>query len=200
MITKRINARRTVEVWLNEVIATAKAEKAEITQDKLETLREPLMYMTASSEAADPEEMEKILTGRYEEKVVKYLQKNWSLVGLKGSEKTCPEATARIAISGLSKVAGEFSDGSAKGIISLTERAAMYASSFDEIPEASEEAVSILLREALGLPGDAAHAGLITDNAVLRNALDGLSQLGVAVQPDAYPVNEDAHEVIGMSL
>ena len=211
MITKRMNNREAVYMWLAEIAKMANSENAQFTKDHVEKIAEPIFSNLASSNAADPVKMKDLLeSGRYPTKAVKYLEKNWfiniGIPDMPGTEASkaafdgrCQEAAVQ-ALRIMTREMGPVSDITGKGISDSIE-----AISQDHFitKEAFEKDMGhgapILLREMLGLPGDTDVCEMVTDPAVLENAGRALQALGIEVEPEAFRDlrGEDISEEIG---
>lgn len=196
MITERMSPRRTVYLWLDglrRVSASAKPV-SDLIEDRVVELSEPILAMTASSPAADPEKMLALLrSDRYASSAQRYLMNNWILnLGLPDSADPASRqahlaACAAGAQEALARLAGESIPGkaTAAGISDMMDRIAAELRSPDNPGhERHGEGTGILLREVIGLPGDADVCLMVTDPAVLRNAVAALRQLGVALGDD----------------
>lgn len=198
MITERMNNRQIVYLWLAEMSKTAHSEKAEFTQNKIEEMAEPIFSNLASSNAADPARMKDLLeSGRYPKKAVEYLTKNWfiniGIPDIPGTEASkaafdgrCQQAAVR-ALRILTAEMGPVSEITGKAISdSIEEISKRHFVTKEGFAKDFGHGAPILLREMLGLPGDADVCEMMTDKAVLENAAHALEALGVTVEPDAY--------------
>lgn len=200
MITQRTNLRMNVHQWLMEIARTAKAENAEHTLEKIQEIASPILAMTAASEAADPVKMQGFLRQEtFPERAERYIQRNAGLaVGLPpigndvslaakvGYEDSCRDY-ARAALVTLRGLRIEAGDITGKGLSDKIEAtSATMPKTFPNAVEGPDSDLSTLLREVVGLPGDACICELITDPAVLANAGHALRQLGAEVAPEAF--------------
>lgn len=198
MITKRMNNREAVYMWLAEIAKMANSENAQFTKDHVEKIAEPIFSNLTSSNAADPAKMKELLdSGRYPTKAVKYLEKNWFInIGIPDMPGTpashalfngrCQEAAVQ-ALRIMTEEMGPVSEITGKAISdSIEEISKRHFVTTEGFAKDFGHGAPILLREMLGLPGDADVCEMVTDKAVLENAAHALEALGVMVEPDAY--------------
>lgn len=201
MITRRTTPRTTVHLWLAQLARTATSENAEHTLEKLRETAEPILAMTASSEAAPAADMNTLLdSGRYIKVARRYLKDNWvMLTGLK-SDPFAPgeEAMTQAATEAVSKLIEAVEIEGCENIplvSAICDRIAEDLASMDKSGRGLHgEGTGILLREILGLPGDAYVANLITDEAVAKNMREALTQLQNA--PEFAPAREISPEIV----
>lgn len=153
--------------------------------------------MTAASEAADPELM-KALLGKdsFKVRAVRYMDKN-AFVGLglppvaglaaKISFADLSLNFAEAAIATLEGLRLEAGDLTGKRLSEmLDEASARMPKDYPNSVEGTDDDLATLLREVVGLPGDAYVCEMITDPAVLANAGHALRRLGAEVAPEAF--------------
>lgn len=194
MIADRTNPRTHVFLWLCQIRRVAEGEKAEYTADKVRELSEPILAMTASSEAADPKSMSALVERPdFPKKAAAYLAKNWFLnIGIPDSvaateafEERCRNG-AEAALAALRAQPGSVTEMTGKAVSDRIE--ALADDQFRTgvgFAAGQGHGTPVLLREALGLPGDHAACVAETRSEVLMNAARALTALGVRVEPEA---------------
>ncbi|MEP3666047.1 MAG: hypothetical protein ABJN42_04845 [Roseibium sp.] len=194
MITERMNPRLTMLNWLQGLKRAAQSGPDEYLEDKILEMSEPMMAMTASSEAADPIKMRALLErDDFSATARKYLIKNWPLnIGLREGSSELDKARydekilkgVNQALAGIWFETGPVTEASGKALSDRIDAVAEKLTEDDR--DLHGEGTGILLREVIGLPGDAYVCALIQDEDVLENALLGLRQLGVQIEPSAF--------------
>lgn len=180
MITERMNPRRTVAIWLQQMTRSANSEKANYTRDMLVEFSEPILSMTAAAEAALPVKMKMLLeSGTYPRKAIKYFEDNLILnTGLRELDDAGKpinwdfEGTdvARQALTALVERTSDEGYGDPLKVSRICDEIAMELSQKDNpMHKMHGEGTGILLREILGLPGDASFAETLTDERVIDN-------------------------------
>lgn len=196
MITERMNPRLTVFNWLGTLHRKAVGEKAEHTAEEILELAEPMLSMTAASEAADPEKMRALVEGdRYPAIAQKYLEKNWVLItGMppRGEfEKKAYQAVvsnaAREATRRLTDHVTASRPDSLEKIVAITEQVGKVLSGIPGAESAMHgDGTAILLREAIGLPGDEGVALMVRDDQVVLNAALAIRKLGATIDLEPF--------------
>lgn len=191
MITERMNPRQTMLVWLGNLHRKAVGEKAEHTAEEIESLAEPMLSMTASSEAADPSKMRSLIEGgRYPATAQRYLERNWALItGLPPREpsenerhKVAVGNAASEAIRRLTDHVSAAGPDTLQKIVQITRQVAKVLSGNPgESSKMHDDGTAILLREAIGLPGDEGVALMVSDDRVVLNAALALGTLGAEI-------------------
>ncbi|MBW3243717.1 hypothetical protein KUV57_13675 [Epibacterium sp. DP7N7-1] len=205
MITKRTTPRRVVEQWLTEAVRKAVTEKATLTAESLLDTSQAFLAMTASSDEADPDDMEKILNrSDFLLRACRYFEKNWTLnTGLTLDESGAFSEIQRNdfrqavdqVLEGLREAAGRVTEISGPAITELTETVMTnLIDKSNPLHSLHGEGTGILLREVLGLPGDVAPCRNVTDVRVLTCALRAMHLFGVDVAPEAYESLNDGAE------
>ncbi|WP_411839859.1 hypothetical protein [Paracoccus sp. ME4] len=191
MITERMNPRQTMLIWLGNLHRKAVDEKAEHTAEEIESLAEPMLAMSAASEAAEPSKMRTLIEGeRYPASVQKYLVRNWALItGLPPRDpaemehhKTAVEQAASEAVRRLTDHASAARPDTLEKIVQITGQVAKVLSGIPgESAKMHGDGTAILLREAIGLPGDEGVALMIGDDRVVLNAALAMRKLGAEI-------------------
>ncbi|MFG6080493.1 hypothetical protein ACEUZ9_001097 [Paracoccus litorisediminis] len=202
MITDRITPRQTVKTWLDQLAAGARAEKASTTQETIVEMSSALLSMVTSSHTVDPAKMRELIEGGdFVKRALTYFAKNWVLVsGIAGERNPVliarqgeeAKLAAHIALLTMVTQASDLDQISGPALVDLTESA---GSDLSRRPDQGNpwpaDAIAILLREVLGLPGDAQPAREVDDPAVLLNAARALVTLGARLP---VPLLEDKRE------
>lgn len=196
MITNRTNARDVVFRWLLEIAKTAKSENADRTLEKTMTLAEPILSQVASSPAADPEKMTALVARDDFAAIARlYVSKN-AFVNL-GIFTPGNTAVREVFIAKCRSVSEEAIDIFVKNVGTITDLSGRGISDAIEAvsvkhfcTEAGFAAghgygTPILLREMLGLPGDADVCATETRPQVLLNAGKALFAIGVSLSVEA---------------
>lgn len=186
MITERSNARTNLFQWIAQAKRSAISEKAEHTAEHLQDHSEAIFAMAASSPSAPAHDMRKLLArDDFERVATRYMVGNWFLnVGM--PEKTLDEARKDwfpMAQSAMETLRTQFPPKTpltGKGISDQIE--AIAGASFRTaagFASGQGHGTPVLLREALGLPGDHEVCVMETRPEILLNAADALIALGV---------------------
>lgn len=205
MITDRQTPRQTVKIWLEQLTADARAERAGLTMDKILQMSPAMLSMVASSHTANPTLMRELVdSGDYPERAHRYISRNWILVTGISSERSAAALArqgqqagraARNAISLLVFAASELHEPTAENIVEMTEEVGRALAAHHRGENIPPDAVAILIREAIGMPGDGKPASEVTNPVVLSNAMRAMTALGarlpVLMLEDRRPGPED---------
>lgn len=203
MITLRTTHREAVFRWVNEIARLAHSEKAEFTLERIHTLSEPIFSMLAASSAADPQEMA-VLVARadFPDRAERYLSKNAFLnIGIFAPKSS----SGREAFVARSRAVAQDALAIFVREMPIVESlsGAHISNLIDALAEAHfctpagfaaghGHATPILLREVLGLPGDAEVCEREDRPEVLINAGRALRALGVELAPAITEKLDDA--------
>lgn len=196
MITERTNSRLMVKIYLEKLAAGAKAEKADRTHDETVSLSEVILSMTSSSNSANPEKMAALIeSDLYPARAEKYMAKNWFLnVGIGDAKPTVQEIqrrsekAAEAARSAVDTMVSEFEitdEVSATSISNAIEEISdRHFTTKEGFSSGQGHGTPVLLREAIGLPGDHDVCIMERNPAVILNAAVALTRLGVDIAPE----------------
>lgn len=197
MITERTNPRMTQAIWLGQIWRGAIAERAHSTADHIIDLSQAQIAMTADCDEADPVKMRKLVkAATFPRRARRYLERNWVLntglsrdrdqVSIALASKRTEKAIDQ-ALEGLRLSATKLTEASGPEFVRITDRVAEALSGeTNTLRDLHGEGTGVLLREILGLPGDAAHCEKLTNPEVLECALLALERFGVTVAPELY--------------
>lgn len=192
MITSRQNSpRQNVFLWLSQLRRSAASEKAEFTEEKIREISEPMLAMTASANSADPEKMRQLVeSDGYPRQVIAYMAKEWVLntgIEPRTQESIIRDAhRATAALKTLKDSVGTLSVLTGEAISDLIEKVADTAWRTPEgFANGQGHGTPVLIREALGLPGDHDVCAMVTDLRVVINAVRALDRLGFDIDPEA---------------
>lgn len=205
MITKRITFRQTVAIYLSEILTAARNEKAAQTELVIDDNVEPILSLTAYGGAAPVPDMLALLEkDNFPNTAMRYLDKNWLLIDgiVRAAEIRRPDGTLTLA--------GSWRKSEISRLLEELKTAIPPITSFDlpgllaDIDSAAlafkgnrakvhADSVAVLIRETIGLPGDADVAARMPQEQV-QIAVMALAKLGVTVEPDLMnqpPADED---------